>query len=338
MSKQKTYKVSDLQNFLLHHLRPEEEWIINRLFNNTNSPIDESINLQRLKQFTISNGLGPLTYFTSRKILPESLNASFKSAYLRTLVDNTQTEQVIQLILSLFEKAGIPFLFLKGSILAFTRYPDSTLRPMSDVDIIVPIDKAQEAYLLLQQKGASGHWQSMNETDHHLPPLTFNSTMIEIHTRLFPVHAKFSALNKVVWTDTKEWKKDTLSLPGPSIIHHAFYIATHIYYNFKRGGIRLCWFYDLKMLNKDLETLPVEAIKKKALDLKLAEPLTFTGTLYSCITGTALTNWPLFEQFLPSAKILNQAIKSFRDGQQQDTRESYQIILEQIANAPTLKL
>jgi len=273
LSKQIIYKISDLQNFFLNQLRPEEKWIIYTLFNNTYSPIDESINLQRLEHFAISNGFGPLTYYTSRKILPESLNSSFKTAYLRTLVENTQIEQVIRLIQSFFKDADIPVLFLKGSVLAFTRYPDPSLRPMSDVDVVVPVDKAHKAFQLLQQNGASGNWQSMNETDHHLPPLTFNSTLIEIHTRLFPVHAKFSALNKVVWTDTKQWKNDPLSLPGPSIIHHAFYIATHIYYNFKRGGIRLCWFYDLKMLNKDLTTLPSEAIKKKAIDLKMGSLL-----------------------------------------------------------------
>jgi len=337
LSKQNRHKVSDLRNLYLNLLRPEEKWIIDRLFNNIASPIDNSINLQHIEQFAISNGLGPLTYYTSQKLLPEPLNLSFKKAYLRNLAKNTQIEHVIGLIQSAFEEAKIPVLFLKGSILAFTRYADSTLRPMSDVDIIVPIEKAQVAYQLLQQKGAIGCWRPMNETDHHLPPLTLKSTLIEIHTHLFPVHAKFSALNNYVWKETMEWKKELHSLPGPSIIHHAFYIATHIYYNFKRGGIRLCWFYDLMMLHRDLAQLSGENIKKKAIHLGLEEPLTFTGTLYSCISKTPLPNWPLFEEFLPSPKVLNQAIEGFREGQQQDTRESYQIILEQIANAPTLK-
>jgi len=337
LNKQNKYIIQELQTYCAHQLRPEEKWLINCIFNKTLSPIDASINNQLLEQLAISNGLGPLIYFTSQTILPDSIKSSLKTNYLRTLFKNTQIEQVILLIQSLFKEADIPVLFLKGSILAFTRYADSSYRPMSDVDVIVPVEKAHEAFVLLQNKGAIGEWQTMNETDHHLPSLVLNSIVIEIHTLLFPIHAKFSALNKVLWKETETWEKDSLSISGLSIIHHAFYIATHIYYNFKRGGIRLCWLYDLKMLEKDFITLDAETIQQKAIDLNLQEPLTFVGILYSCITGTSLTNWPTFNKFLPSDKTLLKAIEGFRDRRQQNTHDSYQVIIEQIVNAPTLR-
>lgn len=55
--------------------------------------------------------------------------------------------------LSALDRAGIPHLLLKGAALALLHYPDLGLRPMSDVDILVPHQQATEAMAALIGSG-----------------------------------------------------------------------------------------------------------------------------------------------------------------------------------------
>jgi hypothetical protein len=58
--------------------------------------------------------------------------------------------------LELLHGAGIPTLVLKGVALAHLYYPGTALRPMSDFDIMVPLDRAEEALQLLVNAGWEG--------------------------------------------------------------------------------------------------------------------------------------------------------------------------------------
>lgn len=287
--------------------------------------------------YAISNGIGSLLLSSARKQLPAELQQSLQDAFFRTLARNTHIEQTILTLQSHFADANIPVRFIKGSILALTRYPDAAYRPMSDIDLIVPQTQVYNAFQRIQKLGATGQWRPLNETDHHAPTLVLGSTSIEVHTLLFPAYAKYAALNQAIWAPAYYWKKGAISLPGLSVAHHAFYIATHIYYNFKRGGLRLSWFYDLQMLQNDLSTLNKDELTQLTRHYQLEEPTTLVGLIYYCLTGNQLINWPAFGTSLPNHRTIEKIAASFRGNRQQDTNESYQLVMEQLQHAPTLK-
>jgi hypothetical protein len=89
--------------------------------------------------------------------------------------------------------AGIPYQALKGACLAFHAYPNPGLRPLRDLDIIVPREHVFAAYDALQAAGLSRVAEFMAPPEvaiavHcHLPPLRARCGQfaVELHARLF---------------------------------------------------------------------------------------------------------------------------------------------------------
>ncbi|MDB4521786.1 nucleotidyltransferase family protein [Gammaproteobacteria bacterium] len=83
---------------------------------------------------------------------------------------------------------SIQLIVLKGSFLAHSIYPDPSLRPMSDIDVLVPPDKAYEVIQILRDLGYSAPEhagsQYMNE-HHHLPGAHIardgQTILVEVH-------------------------------------------------------------------------------------------------------------------------------------------------------------
>jgi hypothetical protein len=94
---------------------------------------------------------------------------------------------------ALFSKAGISFAALKGAYLGRAAYPRPELRPLRDIDIIVPRDRAVEAWRLLEAEGygqielSQGSPESALDFLHQMPPARSPVTgmAVEVHFRLF---------------------------------------------------------------------------------------------------------------------------------------------------------
>jgi hypothetical protein len=91
-------------------------------------------------------------------------------------------------VLDAFDAAGIPVLTLKGAALAHLVYPSPLLRPMCDVDLLVPPHLADGARSLLLSEGFSPYGKATSPGYHHLQPLAADvegaKVTIEIHTAL----------------------------------------------------------------------------------------------------------------------------------------------------------
>ncbi|MGB5281868.1 MAG: nucleotidyltransferase family protein [Arenicellales bacterium] len=67
---------------------------------------------------------------------------------------------------------SIQLIVLKGAFLAHTIYPHPSLRPMSDIDLLAPADKAAEVIIILRKLGYSAPEQASSQymsEHHHLP-------------------------------------------------------------------------------------------------------------------------------------------------------------------------
>lgn len=103
-------------------------------------------------------GLGPLLYWRLSKAgkfssLPTDIRDDLRAMYARTWMQNRQMFTELEGIAAAFEQADIPVVLLKGACFALTLYEDIGLRPMGDLDILVPKEKFPRALQVAQAQG-----------------------------------------------------------------------------------------------------------------------------------------------------------------------------------------
>ena len=100
--------------------------------------------------------LSPLLYAHLRVAdvpIPAAVRQELRSRSMHHLVANQVRTRVLCDILSACEAARIPVLVLKGAALSHIIYPDISLRPMSDLDLLVPTSEAHRAQQVLAGLG-----------------------------------------------------------------------------------------------------------------------------------------------------------------------------------------
>jgi hypothetical protein len=96
----------------------------------------------------------PLLYWNLRRQgCTHSTMGILKGIHRRAWVENRMLFERLRPALETLHRAGIPTLLLKGAPLALLYYADVALRPMSDLDILVPEDRALEAMQALEGQG-----------------------------------------------------------------------------------------------------------------------------------------------------------------------------------------
>jgi len=98
--------------------------------------------------------------------------------------------QVLAEVLDLLEAHRLDVLVLKGAALCQTLYPDPSLRPMRDIDLLFRPEESDAAHQLLKLNGFQ-QAEAVIPADHfHLPPLYRDEDQtkicIEIHRGLYP--------------------------------------------------------------------------------------------------------------------------------------------------------
>lgn len=87
------------------------------------------------------HGLSPLVYTHLRAAdapIPQPVRRQLQGLYVRHRHANQVRGRILGEILDAFARDAIPVLVLKGGALAHTVYPEPGLRPMSDLDLLVP--------------------------------------------------------------------------------------------------------------------------------------------------------------------------------------------------------
>lgn len=101
---------------------------------------------------TANQRLLPVTYWLIRQhglACPPEVRRIMASAYVRQKsLAEAQTQALCEVVAAL-TATGIDSVVLKGGVLAHTIYPEPGLRPMDDVDILVPPDRIEHARQVL---------------------------------------------------------------------------------------------------------------------------------------------------------------------------------------------
>jgi hypothetical protein len=157
----------------------------------------EPADWDQLMRMVRQHRLGPLLHWQLARMRPalpiptrvsDALAASAKKSAFRSLV--LQLE--LSLIHRLLTAAGIPYQAMKGPFLALHAYPRPGLRPMRDLDILVPRADALRTFEVLLAGGLARLDRYQGRPDaqilihKHLPPLQTASgqVKVEVHARL----------------------------------------------------------------------------------------------------------------------------------------------------------
>lgn len=164
----------------------------------------------------------------------------------------------------------IPTIVLKGAALATTLYPNIALRPLGDVDLLVPEDRLSEAVARLKTMGyvepipemaaglntlAGHHIHLQGGQDIHLA--------VDLHwTLIGSEHDWRSPSLPWFWTQTEEWRQPPALITQhairstqyqPSILTltptaNLLYLAAHLMLQHGSAQARLLWFYEIHLL------------------------------------------------------------------------------------------
>lgn len=157
------------------------------------SPVD----WEHIDRMVRQQRLGPLLHWQLTQTrpdlpIPADVKAGWAAAFDRSSLRVLQFSRDLKLIHRALDSAGIPYQALKGVFLALHAYPHPALRPVRDIDVLVPRDRTLQAYDVLIAGGFPRHPkypgspEAQLSIDKHLPPLTNASGagFVELHARL----------------------------------------------------------------------------------------------------------------------------------------------------------
>jgi hypothetical protein len=176
------------------------------------------------------------------------------------------------------DQAQIPAIWLKGSALARTVYPRPSLRPMGDLDILVPYAMQEQA---LQTVTSIGYHFYSNEgklladtnelgqklTHHyHLRGGIDDSVILELHFRLLGVDQTLLSLEHLAWfwpqTETVLDKTNRYTILRPEA--HLLYLCAHAILQHGEYRSNLRQYFDLNQLVQH-HTMDWDLILKQAV-------------------------------------------------------------------------
>ena len=213
---------------------PEEIFLIRTLFRDERVLFDsKNYDENRLLNCAAKNGLLQLLNINSvSKSFSYETQQELKNHYLFNLAKNAAFQTVAAEILQKLAEKGIPVVLLKGISLINNIYEDISLRPMSDLDFMVPTENFFDAWNILNAKSIQMK-RNDYKTGHHLPGFNYKGINVELHRYLVPADVKYQIPIDEIWQNTIKLKENNALTLNP--IHQAIYLLLHIYYTYRQG-------------------------------------------------------------------------------------------------------
>ncbi len=254
-----------------------------------------------------SHGIAPLLFFRLDSAgwpdtLPASVRRTLQLSFYQALAHNTLLYRELARILAALQE--IPVVVLKGAALAQTLYPHMALRPMADIDLLVPGQRVYEALHLLQNLGyrlaIPEMAQSFSLDYRHSLDLSGQhegGVAVELHWNLVASNADWRSPRIAwFWQQTIPWAlpDGPASRPAAGRLQlapgaHLLYSAAHIALQHGLSHARLLWFYDLHLLlTRAEEHLDWDDLVARACEFRWAAALQQALQTTQDYFGTAL--------------------------------------------------
>lgn len=144
-------------------------------------------------------------------LVPEPAQTLLKGLYMRNVARRIQFKSELERVLGVLQDQGIPVVVMKGGALAEIVYDDPGVRPMSDLDLLVPFDRSEEAWSIVKSLGYHvtvdvDEQRSMKAIDRQLAMLVHDSKsiIVEIHTHLVEAESPMRFDIQKFWDGTIE--------------------------------------------------------------------------------------------------------------------------------------
>lgn len=203
--------------------------------------------LWRLKQYPLTLPAGLINVYQ---------NYPIQSAIHYLSMLKTQKE-----ITAALNQAAIPALWLKGIALAHTVYPQPSLRPMSDLDVLVPYDQRQAALRVAEQLGYRIYQPQgglLSADDQVRFKMTYHfalrggiadSVLLELHFHLLSADDSLLSQDRLAWF----WSQTNVIHNGSSMTvlkpeAHLLYLAAHALLQHGEAESTLRQFLDMHLL------------------------------------------------------------------------------------------
>ena len=250
----------------------EQNYIIELLkcaiTNTTPSTPDESLDWDVVFNYAKIHRIVPVLYFSIQKLPKESkLKISsleqYELAYKSNLVDDANRNNEISIITDLLSKNNIDYILLKGSVTKHL-YPDTSMRMMSDVDILYKNATSKEIKKLFINKG----YKLTKSTPKDAMYLSPNKRVkIEMQQSLLDGgFTNWLTYLDEIWDRCQsKTNNEYVMTPEDFYIYHIVHMAKH----FINGGIGLRHILDTWVINNHFKELDLVLVQKVLSQLGL---------------------------------------------------------------------
>ena len=186
----------------------------------------------------------------------DALRGSFQWSRIRTL---HMTRQLLQLTAA-FREAGVRMIVLKGPALSRMVYPDSALRPASDLDILVHPKEMTRSKEILAQLGytcdAIKFGTDVEALNHHEE---YTSSEGGQQFRSIELHWKLIRIGILQKTDAGQFFDNAVLVSAESSTFEALHPVDALIHRalnnafMHDGDMRLIWIYDILMLARSFK-------------------------------------------------------------------------------------
>ena len=142
--------------------------------------------------------------------LPAELRTQWQRLRMQWLRENTRALRTVSKLFTGLESAGIPAATMRGLPLAHTLYPDPSLRPMHDVDILIRPEDATRCEAVLKALGHSPVERLRSQHVYHI-----DGTIVEVHRSVLTAKRYRKAIRPSDLLATRQQRL----LPDGTVLH-----------------------------------------------------------------------------------------------------------------------
>lgn len=122
----------------------------------TEELLEQSLNWTAILAFSEFHSVAPLIFHTLKRIgglerIPREANRGFLRLFHRAAYQNQKYREALLSLLAAFYRASVPVIVLKGLSLLEVVYGQPGLRPLIDINLLIPRDKVETARALLSE-------------------------------------------------------------------------------------------------------------------------------------------------------------------------------------------
>jgi len=214
----------------------------------------ENVDWEKLQRFAQRHALEPLVCEGLQKAgaweqIPPAVQNALNSAYMKAIYRDAQLEYTRNILGEALEKARVPHIFLKGTVLKHD-YPVPALRTMSDMDVLIREADYAALDAVAKELEAVQAFGDGNHKNYMFP----GNVMVEFHPNFLHHASRVSTLVNPGWQyaeqvgDSSQWR---LTEEG-FYLFHIYHLADH----FTGSGMGVRFILDTWVLRHLRKTQP----------------------------------------------------------------------------------